>query len=1057
VVGLELRILGPVQAVRDGRDVPLGGPKQRAVLALLVMDAGRTVPAGQLAEALWQGSPPPGASKTLRSYVSRLRAALGPEVAVMARGGGYALVAGPDLVDASRCEQLVGAGQGALGAGETATAANRFSAALALWRGRALADVADVQPLAMEGARLEELRLVAVEGRIEASIALGLHGEAIGELERLVTEYPVRERLWRLLVLALYRSERQADALAAYRRARVMLAEELGLEPGEELRELAQAVLRQEVAAPPRQEPHVLPKRLTSFLGRGEELAALDRLLGQARLVTLTGVGGVGKTRLAVELAACVLERFPDGVWLADLAGVSEPELVPSQVMESLGVRQSGDMPVIEALRYRLRSEELLLVLDNCEHLLDSCAPLAAELLGGSPGLRIVATSREPLGVPGEAVFAVPPLAVPAESAEAAAMAMSPAVRLFLDRAAAARTGSDSLATPETVAGICRALDGLPLAIELAAARASALSVAEIETRLADKFRLLAYRRPVTGARHQALKAAIDWSYALLSASERSLFRALSVFAGGFRLAEAATVCAGGDEADTLDLVDLLVGKSLVVAETLAAGTRYRLLETIREYGVNQLDEAGEGDEADRVRLRHATAFLDLAERERDLTVLAGELDNFRAALEWSLAREGEIGPRLAAALGSFWLARGLYQEGQSWLERALAVVSPGGRLRAELLRLLGTVLYAAGDLERAGGVLPEGMRAAEAAGLPAVAARIAVLCVEIGTMVTGHSRKAFAECEAAIAVLDSEGDLAGLADGWTVLGKMRLFSGGGSPGVEEALERAIGYARRSGNGRAELESTVWLLFTLNTLPVPADAALGRAEQAIAGARRDPWAEATIRQAFAPLYAYVGRFSEARAAMASSRALHAKSGARLDWASSAWPAGLIEMIAGDATAAERELREGYEALRAMGEQAFSASIAAMLADALYAQGRLAEAQQLADEARESAVNGDIDAHTRWRAVRAKLLARGGEFDAARELADEAIALVPTPSGRSLRAELLAAKAEVLRLAGAGAEAAECLREALDFYTDRHAVPLAERTRSALASLDAWPE
>ena len=254
VVGLELRILGPVQAVRDGRDVPLGGPRQRAVLALLLLDAGRVVPAGQLAEALWQGRPPSGAAKTLRSYVSRLRAVLAPEIAVAARGGGYALVAGPDLVDAARFERLVGAGQGALGLGEAAVAAGRFAEALALWRGRALADVADVGPLALEAARLEELRLAAAESRAEASIALGLHGEVIGELERLVAEHPVRERLWRLLVLALYRAERQADALAAYRRARAMLAEELGLEPGGELRELAQAVLRQEVPAAPRQE-----------------------------------------------------------------------------------------------------------------------------------------------------------------------------------------------------------------------------------------------------------------------------------------------------------------------------------------------------------------------------------------------------------------------------------------------------------------------------------------------------------------------------------------------------------------------------------------------------------------------------------------------------------------------------------------------------------------------------------------------------------------------------------------------------------------------------------
>ncbi len=1054
-MALELRILGPVQAVRAGREVPLGGPKQRAVLALLLLDAGRTAPAGHLAEALWQGHPPPGAPKTLRSYVSRLRSLLAPEVELLARGGGYALITGPDQLDAGRFEQLVGAGQGALGLAEAAVAANRFSAALALWRGGALADMADVEPLALEGARLEELRLVAVEGRAEASIALGMHGEEVAELERLVAEYPLRERLWRLLVLALYRAERQADALAAYRRARVMLAEELGLEPGEELRELAQAVLRQEVPAePPRLERHGLPVPLTSFLGREEELAALDRLLGRARLVTLTGAGGAGKTRLMVEVAARVLERFPDGVWLADLAGVTDPGLVPSRVMESLGVRQTGDLPVIDALRYRLRSAELLLILDNCEHLLDSCAGLAGELLGGSPGLRVLATSRESLAVPGEAVFMVPPLAVPAETADEAAIALSPGVRLFLDRASAAGAGSDVAAAASTVGAICRALDGLPLAIELAAARTTALSVAEIEKHLADKFRFLAYRRPVTGARHQALKTAIGWSYELLSAPERCFFRGLSVFAGGFRLTAAAAVCGAGDEAITLDLVDRLVSKSLVVAETSAAGTRYRLLETIREYATGQLGEAGEDD---RTRVRHAAAYLDLAERERDLTVLSSEDDNFRAALEWSLARDGAIGPRLVAALGSFWLARGFYQEGQSWLERAVAAVSSGGRLRADLLRLLGTVLYAAGDLERASATLSEGVRAAEAAGLPAVAARIAVLQVEIGSLVTGNTPKAFAECEAAVAALEAEGDLAGLADAWTVIGKLRFFSGSGSPrGDEEALERAIDYARRGGNGRAELEATMWLVFTLNALRMPADAAISSAEQALTAARRDPWEEASIRQAFAPLYAYAGRFAEARLALANSRALYTKSGAGFHWAISAWPAGLIEMIAGDAAAAEQELSGGYEALRAMGERAYRASIAAMLADAIYVQGRLAEAQHLADEAQEMAVSGDVDAQTRWRAISAKLLARRGQFRAARKLIDEAVTLIPAPIGGPTGADLLVAKAEVLRFAGQPGEARDCLRQALDIYRDRHAVPLAERTRSALASLGAQP-
>jgi DNA-binding SARP family transcriptional activator len=358
---VEVRLLGPVQAARADREIPLGGPRQRAVLALLVLEAGRVVPAGRLVEELWRGSPPPGAAVTLRSYVSRLRSALAPEVPVAARGGGYAISTGPDQLDASRFERLVAAGHDALARGQAVAAGTRFREALGLWRGPALADVLEVDRLALEAARLEELRLAAAEARAEADLAAGLHAEVTGELERLVAEHPLRERLWWLLMLALYRGGRQADALAAYQRARVMLAAELGLEPGQELRELEQAVLRQEVPPPDLYlERHNLPARLTSFIGRDQELIGLGKLLDQARLVTLTGPGGTGKTRLAVEFAASTLDRFPDGVWLADLAGVTGPGLVAEQVMEVLGVRQTGGVPVLEALRYRLRSADLL-------------------------------------------------------------------------------------------------------------------------------------------------------------------------------------------------------------------------------------------------------------------------------------------------------------------------------------------------------------------------------------------------------------------------------------------------------------------------------------------------------------------------------------------------------------------------------------------------------------------------------------------------------------------------------------------------------------------------
>lgn len=613
ITPLTFRILGPVQVLRGDREIALGPRKQRTLLALLLLDAGGPISADRLIDELWRGRPPPSADVTLRSYISRLRSFLRPEVRIAARRGGYALESAAFAIDAVEFEELLKEGDSALAKGYATRAAERYRSGLDLSRGRALAHVGDDGMLALESERLEALRLAALEGRIEAELALGLHARLIPELERLVSEFPFRERFWRQLVLALYRSGRQADSLAAYRRVRQILRDELGLDPSEELEHLQRDVLRHRVAqVEPRRGRHRLPQPVSRLIGRDDEVSEVGRLLRGARLVTVTGVGGVGKTRLALAVAASDAPGY-DSVSFVDLSEIRDPDLVERAVADALGVQESPRRPLLEGLLAHLRASEALVVLDNCEHVRDMCADLVVLLLEGVPALRVLATSRDRLGVPAEVDYALSPLAVPAEGVGTEAARGSPSVRLFLERAAASRAGleptSDLIAT---VAGICRDLDGIPLAIELAAVRAKSLSAREIAAHLDRRFDFLKYWRRVAVPRHQTLRATMDWSYDLLSEQEQHALRHVSVFAGGFVVGTSAELFTGGDEAEAVDVLSRLVERSLVVAAPRADGTRYRLLETVRQYAAEHLTAAGEADGA---RRAHAEVFLRLAER----------------------------------------------------------------------------------------------------------------------------------------------------------------------------------------------------------------------------------------------------------------------------------------------------------------------------------------------------------------------------------------------------------------------------------------------------------
>ncbi|MDX6480971.1 MAG: hypothetical protein QOG85_1481 [Gaiellaceae bacterium] len=721
---IEFRLLGSVEAVRNGNVLPLGGKRQRALLGLLLLEAGRPVSPDRLAEELWHGAPPPGAQATLPTYVSRLRAVLGLEIS--SGPAGYALVVRPEQIDVTRFERLVGEGRDALARRSPRVAAARLSAALELWRGPPFADVGGEGALRLEAERLEELRLFALEEQIEAELQLGAGAGLVDRLEALVGEHPYRERFWQHLMLALYRAQRQADALEAYQRAYSVLGDDLGLEPGDQLKSLEQAILRHEVEpATPPEERHNLRAPLTSFIGREAELSEIAKLLDENRLVTLTGVGGVGKTRLALEAAWRELADFPDGVYFVDLSGIADAGLIQREIAVAVEVADQADSTLDEALVARLRDADLLLVLDNCEHVLAGCADLTSRLLSACPRLRVIATSRVLLGTPGEVDYAVLPPAAPE------------AVELFLARARAVRPRlPDDDRARKAAAAICADLDELPLAIELAAARAKALSLEEIATRLGDRFRFLVSWRRLTPTRHRTLREAMDWSHDLLSLDEQALLARLSVFSGGFTLPAVAAVCLQGDAEGALYLVERLVEASLVVAEEHEDEMRYRLLETVRQYAAERLDEARAADET---QVAHALYYLELAEQCRSdvyqfgtptLNRLIPEDANLRASLlHLTAAAPSGAELRLCAALWQYWWLRGEVADGRQRLTAALDrdTDAPIGA-KAEALVGASTFALRQGDLGRAAALAEESVElAAQFDELALARARIAL------------------------------------------------------------------------------------------------------------------------------------------------------------------------------------------------------------------------------------------------------------------------------------------------------------------------------------------
>jgi predicted ATPase/DNA-binding SARP family transcriptional activator len=658
---MRVLLLGPF-AIRDADDRPieLGGSRLRALVARLALEPGREISADALIDAIWEDDAP--SANALQALVSRVRRAIGAER--LTRGAaGYRLALSPDDVDLPRFERLAETGRrhGDLTA---------LREAETLWRGPALTDLLALRFAEAESVRLGRLRTETTRERLTLEIATG--ADVLAELEPLAAAHPLDERWQALLMRALYATGRPAEALDVYERTREHLADELGSDPSAELADLHLQVLRQSATPPARAERRRtnLKAQLTSFVGRESDLDALAEAVKASRLVTVTGPGGAGKTRLAVEAAARIAETAAlQGVWMCELASVADDADLAPAVLRAIGAREAGlfDPSAHDAasrLEEYFTDQDALLVLDNCEHRIDAAAELAARLLGACPGLRVLATSREALAIGGERLYPIPPL--PLSTGDPAA---SPAVRLFAERAAAVRPDFKlDAANTAAVVEICRRLDGLPLAVELAAARMRALDAAQIAARLDDRFSLLAGTDRTAPARHRTLEAVIAWSWELLSDAERALAMRMSVYPGGIGLDRVADV----------DALAGLIDKSLVERD----GERYRMLETIRSYASVRLADSGA---ADAERDAMARYCFDLAARAEAELLSAAQLDalarldaeqaNFLAALQHAVT-EGDkaSGLGMVVSLSWYWHLRGGQTQLRHWAAQAVAL-----------------------------------------------------------------------------------------------------------------------------------------------------------------------------------------------------------------------------------------------------------------------------------------------------------------------------------------------------------------------------------------------
>ncbi len=1024
---MEIRVLGSVELFGDDGPLDLRG-MQRRLLAVLTVRRGEAVPIDVLIEALWPARPPPSAPKLLRIYVSQLRRVLPPPAQITTRASTYGLHVDADLVDATRFEALVGAA-GVRGTSR-ARAVALLTEALGLWRGPAYSEFTYEEFARTEVDHLEALRDAARTRWLEARLVLG--DDIVADALAVVSEQPLDERAHGVAMQGLYLAGRQSEALELYAKLRARLVGELGLEPSPPTRELHAKILKHDATAFPgatlRRRWPALPAAPNNLIGRERERAEVRKLLSRedVRLVTLTGAGGTGKTRLALEVARDTAPAFASGATFVSLAAIRDPALLPTAIADSLGIERSSDAEALGTVAVALQEDELLLVLDNLEHL-RIAAPALTSLLASAPGVTLLVTSRVVLHLSGEHVYPIGPLT------------LDSAIVLFLERLVAADPTATALAEDDdSIREICIRLDALPLALELAASQARTLTPSALLGLLERRLALPEAGARDLPARQQTLRATLESSYELLNEKEQALLRRLAVFAGPPNLSAIDDVCESA-----LETLEALVDHNFVT-RVGPEEPRFHMLEIVREFALEQLEESPEHDW---VRRRHADYVLaQLRSNGGPRSTIRGTED-LRLALQWLVDRADPRVPQMVLLAGRHWHAQGRLVEARRFLDTALASASDDV-IRAELLGLRATASLETADLEGAQRAVAEAMKLARRTANGPLEAWLTAISAELASALGEALSPILNQCEEAALRLRRVGDTSRLADVLVTLGKLRFWSGR-QPEDTEALEQALDLAGRTSNRAAELLALEWLANTYVDLRAPTDVAIEAQERLLRLAQGAPRAEAGILAPLSWLYGFAGRFDEARATLARSVGMFTGFGSMIEAASAAMNAGSIELLAGNPVGAEHLLRRGLEELGAADEGGYRGTITAYLAEALHEQRRYPEAAETARLAQEMNLPAVDEA---WvLAIEAKAQARHGALTAGQSLLEEAdqrareTPVIPT----WFHGELLLARGEVAEAAGDYRAAAAAYGTAYDLYTARRVWPLVTRTKLLL--------